>query len=91
MAGELVQLDEGALVQEEFDALAGGEFALGVLLLHGALRAGVGRLLDTPLQIRELARGRTDVDVDLLALFRLGHRDRGSLPAQRGGRLLTAA
>lgn len=32
--------------------------------------AGVRRLVDTALQVRELPRGRVNVD-----LFRLGHRD----------------
>jgi hypothetical protein len=43
VAGELVQLDEGTLVEEEFDALTGRQFALGVLLLDGACGAGVRR------------------------------------------------
>jgi hypothetical protein len=44
-----------------------------VLLFDGTRRAGVRRLLDAAPQIRELARG--GVDVDLVQLFRLGHRD----------------
>ena len=71
--GELVQLDERALVEQQFDPLTGRQLALGVLLLDGARGAGVRRLVDTALQVRELARG--GVDVDLLRLYRLGHRD----------------
>lgn len=83
--GELVQFDERVLVQEEFDPLAGRQLALGVLLVDGACRTGVRGFLDTALQIRELARGGVDVDLFArLALFRLGHRGCGSLPAQVG-------
>lgn len=67
--GELVQLHEGTLVEQEIDALARGQLALRVLLFHRARGARVGRLVDTALQVRELARGGVDVD-----LFRLGHR-----------------
>ncbi|BFO14841.1 hypothetical protein SHKM778_12290 [Streptomyces sp. KM77-8] len=70
--GELVQLDEGALVEQEIDPFTGRQLALGMLLLDGACGAGVRRLLDTTLEIRELARGRANVR---LLLFRLGHRD----------------
>ena len=62
---ELVELDEGALVEEHLDALARGPAALGVLLLDRLLRAGVHRLVEAPLQVRELARGRVDVDLRL--------------------------
>lgn len=68
--GELVELHEGVLVEEQFDPLAGRQLALGVLFFHRALGAGVRRLIDTALQVRELSRGRMNVD-----LFRLGHRD----------------
>ena len=60
--GELVQLDEGALVQQQVDPLTGRQLALGVLLLHRARGAGVRRLVDAALQVRELARGGVDVD-----------------------------
>ena len=59
--GELVQLDEGALVEQQFDPLTGGQLALGVLLLDRACGAGVRRLVDAALQVRELARGGVDV------------------------------
>ncbi|MFD0394588.1 hypothetical protein ACFQ3Z_28870 [Streptomyces nogalater] len=79
MPGELVQLDERALVQQQLDPLTGRQLALGVLLFDGAFRTGVRRLVDAPLEIRELPRGRVNVDpldlVDLVTLFRLGHRD----------------
>ena len=61
--GELVELDEGALVEEQLDALAGGLAALGVLLLDRLRRAGVHGLVEAPLQVGELAGGRVDVDV----------------------------
>ena len=60
--GELVQLDEGALVEQRVDALAGGQLALGVLLLHRPRGAGVHGLVDAALQVGELARGGVDVD-----------------------------
>src|SRR5690606_16417532 len=56
--GELVQFDEGALVEQEVDPFTCRQLALGVLLLDGACGAGVRRLFDTTRQIRELARGR---------------------------------
>jgi len=71
--GELVQLDERPLVQKEFDPLTGRQLALGMLFLDGPFRPGVRRLADAAPEIRELPRGR--VDVDLVTLFRLGHRD----------------
>lgn len=67
--GEFVQLHEGILVEQEVDALTRGQLALRVLLFHRARGTRVGRLVDTALQVRELARGGVDVD-----LFRLGHR-----------------
>lgn len=67
--GEFVELDEGALVQQQVHALARRQLALRVLLLHRAGGPRVGRLLDAALQVRELARGGVDV-----GLFRLGHR-----------------
>ena len=45
MPGQLVQLDERALVEQRVDALAGGHLALGVLLLDGSRRAGVHGLV----------------------------------------------
>lgn len=67
--GELVELHEGTLVEQEIDPLAGGQLALGVLLFDCACGTGVRGLVDTALQVRDLARGGVDVD-----LFRLGHR-----------------
>ncbi|GAA3221030.1 hypothetical protein GCM10020256_27590 [Streptomyces thermocoprophilus] len=79
MPGELVQFDEGPLVQQQVDPLTRRQLALGVLLFHGAGGAGVCRLLDAALEIRELARGRMNVD-----LFRLGHRDAAPCLLKRG-------
>lgn len=88
--GELVELDEGAFVQEQFDALTRRQLALGVLLLDRASRTGVLGLLDAALEISEFSRSRMDVDTTCVGdgggiacgaghghvgLFRLGHRD----------------
>ena len=59
--GVLVHLDEGALVEEHLDALAGGLLAARVLLLDGALGPGVGHLGDASLQVGELAGRRAEV------------------------------
>ena len=71
--GQLVELDEGALVEEHLDPLAGGLAALGVLLLDRLGRAGVHRLVEPPVEVGQLARGGVDVDVlgDVGALARL--------------------
>ena len=55
--GELVELDEGALVQQHGDPLPGGLLAPGVLLGHRPLRAGVHRLVVAGLQLGQLAGG----------------------------------
>ena len=44
-AGQLVELDEGALVEQVLDPLPGRQLALGVLAFDGPLRAGVEGLL----------------------------------------------
>ena len=61
--GQLVELDEGALVEELLDPLAGGLAALGVLLLDRLRGAGVDGLVEAAVQVGELAGGRVDVDV----------------------------
>ncbi len=61
--GELVELDERAVVEEVLDALARGPLALGVLLLDRLGRAGVHRLVDTTIEIGQLSGRRVDVDV----------------------------
>ena len=68
--GQLVELDEGALVEEHLDPLAGGLPALGVLLLDGLGGARVHGLVEPAVEVGELAGGRVDVDVvgDLGAL-----------------------
>ena len=70
MPGELVQLHERAFVEEQLDALAGSLLALGMLLLHGFGRARVDGLVDTAVEIGQLAGRGMDVDVvgDLGAL-----------------------
>ena len=55
--GERVELDEGALVEQHLDALAGGLLALGVLLLDRPRRAGVDGLVVAAVQVGELAGG----------------------------------
>ena len=54
--GQLVELDERALVEEQLDPLAGGLAALGVLLLDRLRRAGVHGLVEAPLEVGQLAR-----------------------------------
>jgi hypothetical protein len=66
VAGELVQLRETPLVQQEIDPFAGGQLALRVLLLHRPLRARVRRLRGAALEVRDLPRGRVDVRALLL-------------------------
>ncbi len=56
--GQLVELGEGPLVKQQPDPLAGGQLALGVLLLDRRGRPGVHRLVTAPLQVRDLPRGR---------------------------------
>ena len=63
MPGQLVELDERALVEELLDPLAGGLAALGVLLLDRLRRAGVHGLVEAAVEVGELARGRVGVDV----------------------------
>ena len=45
MAGQHVELDEGARVEEDLEPLTGGELAPGVLTLDRRRAAGVERLL----------------------------------------------
>jgi hypothetical protein len=59
--GQLVHLDEAALVEQRVDPLAGRLLALGVLLLDSARRPGVHGLVDPVLQVGELARRGVDV------------------------------
>src|SRR5262249_11838710 len=60
--GQLVELREGARVQQVIDPLARGHLALGMLALHRARRAGVDCLFATFFQVGEFARGGVDVD-----------------------------
>ena len=55
--GQLVELGERARVEQHADPLPRGLLALGVLLGHRLLRAGVHGLVPPPLQVGELARG----------------------------------
>jgi hypothetical protein len=77
---QLVHLDERALVEELGDPLAGGHLALGVLLLDGAGRGGVDRLVEPAAELGDLALGRVQVVVGLdvvlgeLAVGRVGRR-----------------
>ncbi len=77
VACQLVELDEGALVEEDLDALAGGLAALRVLLLDRLLRPGVHGLVEASLQVGELAGGGVDVEP------RLGRGDVGAFSGLR--------
>ncbi len=61
--GQLVELDERALVEELLDSLAGGLAALGVLLLDRLGRARVHSFVEASLQVGQLAGRGVDVDV----------------------------
>src|SRR5919198_4273424 len=75
---ERVELAERAGIEQLVDALAGGELALGMLLLDGLLGGGVDRRVAQPAQLGELLLVRIG---DLLA-----HPGAGSLrPPRRGG------
>ena len=65
MPGQRVEFDEGVLVQQRQDALAGGQLALGVHLLDRRLADRVQRLFGPPAQVGQLARGGVDVDLVL--------------------------
>ena len=54
--GQLVELGEGARVEQQVDPLARGHLALGVLAFHGPRRAGVNGLVPAPLQDRRSCR-----------------------------------
>ena len=69
--GQCVKLDEGVVVQQCQDALAGGELAFGVHLLHGGLTDRVQRLFGALAQISKLSG--SGVDVDLVLGGRLSH------------------
>ena len=60
--GELVELDERALVEERLDPLAGGLAALLVLLLPGLLVGDVHRLVELVLLLGQLAGRGVDVE-----------------------------
>ena len=55
--GERVELDERARVEQQVDALPGGQLAPGVLPLDGLGRAGVDVLVHPPVQVGQLAGG----------------------------------
>ena len=67
VAGELVELHEGPLVEELLDPLAGGLLALRVLLLHRALGAGVLGLGAAALQLLQASGSGRQVDLGLAA------------------------
>ena len=60
--GQLVELDERALVEEQRDPLAGGLAALGVLLLDRLRRPRVHRLVEPAVEVLQLAGRGVDVD-----------------------------
>ena len=59
--GQLVELGEGPLVEQQGDPLAGGQLPLGVLLLDRGERPRVHRLVPPALEIRDLPRGRMQI------------------------------
>src|SRR6202034_218519 len=59
--GELVELHERALVEQQVDPLAGGELALGVLLLNRCRRSGMHGLVPAALQVSDLPRRRMQI------------------------------
>jgi hypothetical protein len=61
VADELVELHEGAVVEQLVDALAGGHLAARVLLLDGGLAARGDGLVVPLLEVGELAGGRVHV------------------------------
>ena len=61
MPGQLVQLGEGARVEQLLDPLAGGLLAPGVLLLHRPGRARVDRLVVASVQVGQPAGGGVQV------------------------------
>ena len=65
MPGQRVELDEGALVEQREDALAGGQLALGVHLLDRGLADRVQGLFGPLAQVGQLARGGVDIDLVL--------------------------
>ena len=75
VAGEHVELDEGAGVEQQLDALAGGELAALVLALDGRGAPRVERLLAQRLELGEplfdRVRGR-DCGRALVAVERFG-------------------
>ena len=70
VARQGVELDERALVQEHFDALAGGVLTTGMLLFDGCLTAGHVATLAARVKIGELTGGGAQI-VFLLEV--LGH------------------
>ncbi len=82
--GQRVEFDEGVLVEQRQDALAGGQLALGVHLLDRLLADRVQRLLGALAQIGQLARG--GVDVDRVLAGWLGRVVRGVFGTARHGR-----
>ena len=64
--GQLVELHERALVEEQRDPLARGLAALGVLLLDRLGRPGVHGLVEPTVEVGQLAGGGVDVDAGVL-------------------------
>ncbi len=79
--GQLVELGEGARVEQQVDPLAGGQLALGVLLLDRRERARVHGLVPSALQIRDLPRSRV----------RVRQVDRRRVSCSHGGKVNLAA
>ena len=61
VAGQRVEFDEGVLIQQRQDALAGGQLAPGVHLLDRRLTNRMQRLFGPPAQVSQLAGSGVDV------------------------------
>ncbi len=61
MAGQTIQLNEGILIQQGQDPLAGGQLAFGVGFLDRGLAHRMQRLLGALTQIGQLAGRRMDI------------------------------
>ncbi len=72
MTREFVDLDEGSVVEQSLHPLPGGQLAPGVLLLDRPLRPGVHGLVESPLQVGQLADRAAHVDVCWWRLELLG-------------------
>ena len=76
--GQLVELGEGARVEQPVDPLARGHLALGMLAFHGPRRAGVNGLVPALLQDGDLAGGGVRIRYGWFAGNLTAHAPQGS-------------